>query len=291
MPTLGAWLDREIAAGKGSDTSIILYTSGTTGQSKGVVLSAERCIGASSDTVAFDKLTEKDEALAYLPLAWVGDHYLNYAQGLVAGFCMACPESGDTAMADLREIGPTFFFAPPRTFEQMLTRVMIRMEDAGFLKRHLFHYFIGVARRYGEAILNKQPVPLHGRLLYCARQYPGLWPAEERARAFQRARRLHRRRGDRAGPVLVLPLARHEPEAALRPDRSVPLSDRAAGRPIYSDTVGPALPNVDLRIADNGEVQFKSPGMFVSYFKDDAKTRETMTPDGYVKTGDAGFFD
>ena len=110
--------------------------------------------------------TERDEALAYLPLAWVGDHYLNYAQGLVAGFCMACPESGDTAMADLREIGPTFFFAPPRTFEQMLTRVMIRMEDASFLKRQLFHYFIGVARRYGEKILNKQPVPLHGRLLY-----------------------------------------------------------------------------------------------------------------------------
>ena len=181
---LGAWLDAEIAAGKGSDTSIILYTSGTTGQSKGVVLSAERCIGAGSDTVAFDKLTEKDEALAYLPLAWVGDHYLNYAQGLVAGFCMACPESGDTAMADLREIGPTFFFAPPRTFEQMLTRVMIRMEDASFLKRHMFHHFIGVARRYGENILNKQPVPLHGRLLVLARQYPGLCAAEERARAF-----------------------------------------------------------------------------------------------------------
>ena len=134
-------------------------------------------------------------------------------------------------MADLREIGPTFFFAPPRTFEQMLTRVMIRMEDAGFLKRRLFHYFIGVARRYGETILNKQPVPLHGRLLVLARQCPGLCAAEERARALERARRLHRRRGDRPGPVLVLPLARHEPEAALRPDRSVPLSHRAAGRP------------------------------------------------------------
>src|SRR5689334_24168683 len=145
-PALGRQLDDAIAAGQGSDTSIILYTSGTTGTSKGVVLSAQGCIAAASDTVAFDKLTDKDEALAYLPLAWVGDHYLNYAQGMVSGFCMACPENGETVTQDLREIGPTFYFAPPRVFEQMLTRVMIRMEDAGTLKRHLFHYFVGVAR-------------------------------------------------------------------------------------------------------------------------------------------------
>src|ERR1700704_1456692 len=144
---LGRWLDDEIAAGTGKDVSIILYTSGTTGTSKGVVLSALGCINAASDTVAFDRLTDRDEALAYLPLAWVGDHYLNYAQGMVAGFCMACPESGETVMQDLREIGPTFYFAPPRVFEQMLTSVMIRMEDAAALKRHLFHYFSGGPRR------------------------------------------------------------------------------------------------------------------------------------------------
>src|SRR6202035_1349258 len=163
---LGRWLDDAIAAGQGLDTSIVLYTSGTTGTSKGVVLTARGCIRAASDTVAFDKLTAKDEALAYLPLAWVGDHYLNYAQGMVAGFCMACPESSETTTQDLREIGPTFYFAPPRGFEQMLTQVMIRMEDAGAVKRHLFHYFIGVARKYGEPILTGKTVPLHGRLLY-----------------------------------------------------------------------------------------------------------------------------
>ena len=289
--SLAAWLDGEIAAGKGSDTSIILYTSGTTGQSKGVVLSAEGCINAGSDTVAFDKLTEYDEALAYLPLAWVGDHYLNYAQGLVSNFCMACPENSDTAMADLREIGPTFYFAPPRTFEQMLTRVMIRMEDAGFLKRHLFHYFVGVARRYGEAILNRQLVPPHGRLLYALGNVLVYGPLKN-VLGLSRVRVAYTA-GEAIGPDLFSfyrSLGLNLKQLYGQTEAFLYLTAQPDGQ-IYADTVGPAMPNVDIRIAENGEVQFKSPGMFVSYFKDDAKTKETITADGYVKTGDAGFFD
>jgi long-chain acyl-CoA synthetase len=289
--TLAAWLDGEIAAGKGADTSIILYTSGTTGQSKGVVLSAERCIKAGSDTVAFDKLNERDEALAYLPLAWVGDHYLNYVQGLIAGFCTACPERGETAMADLREIGPTFFFAPPRTFEQMLTRVMIRMEDAGLFKRALFHYFIGVARRYGEAILNRQPAPPHGRLLYWLGNLLVYGPLKN-VLGLSKVRTAYTA-GEAIGPDLFSfyrSLGLNLKQLYGQTEAFLYLTAQPDGQ-IYADTVGPAMPNVDLRIADNGEVQFKSPGMFVSYFKDEAKTREAMTPDGYVKTGDAGFFD
>ncbi|MBX9842159.1 MAG: AMP-binding protein [Xanthobacteraceae bacterium] len=290
-PALAKWLDGEIAAGKGSDTSIILYTSGTTGQSKGVVLSAERCIAAGSDTVAFDKLTEKDEALAYLPLAWVGDHYLNYAQGMVAGFCMACCETSDTSMADLREIGPTFFFAPPRTFEQMLTRLMIRMEDAGFVKRKLFHYFIGVARQHGEAILNRQPVPLHGRLLYGLGDILVYGPLKN-VLGLTNVRTAYTA-GEAIGPDLFSfyrSLGLNLKQLYGQTEAFLYLTAQPDGQ-IYSDTVGPAMPNVDLRIADNGEVLFKSPGQFISYFKDEAKTKEAMTSDGYVKTGDAGFFD
>jgi long-chain acyl-CoA synthetase len=284
-------LDDEIAAGKGADISIILYTSGTTGVSKGVMLSAARCIAAASDTVAFDRLDENDTALAYLPLAWVGDHYLNYAQGFVAGFCMACPESSETALADIREIGPTFFFAPPRVFEQMLTRVTIRMADAGRLKRALFQYFIGVARRYGEKLLDCQAVPVFGRLLYMIGKIVIYAPLMD-VLGLSRVRIAYTA-GEAIGPELFsfyrsfglnLKQLYGQTEAFLY------VTAQPDGQ-IFADTVGPAVPNVELRIADSGEVQFRSPGMFVGYFRDAAKTAEALTPDGFVKTGDAGFID
>jgi long-chain acyl-CoA synthetase len=290
-PSVRAWLENEIAAGKGNDPSIILYTSGTTGASKGVLLTGERSIKAASDTVAFDKLTEHDVSLAYLPLAWVGDHYLNYAQGLVSGFCTACPENSDTAMTDLREIGPSFYFAPPRTLEMLLTRVTIRMEDAGFLKRRMFHYFVGVARKYGERILNRQSVPLGGRMLYWLGELLVYGPLKN-VLGLSRVRVAYTA-GEAIGPDLFAfyrSIGLNFKQLYGQTEAFLYLTAQPDGE-IYSDTVGRTFPNVDIRITDDGEVLFKSPGMFAGYFKDDAKTAEVMTPDGYVKTGDAGFFD
>jgi long-chain acyl-CoA synthetase len=290
-PSLAAALDARISAGDGRDPSVILYTSGTTGRSKGVVLSGEHCIAAARDTVAFDNLTDRDEVLAYLPLAWVGDHYLNYAQGFVAGFCMACPESAETAADDLREIGPTFHFAPPRVFEALLTRVMIRMEDASAPKRWLFRHFMGVARRWGETIANGERAPWPARLHYALGELVIYGPLKN-VLGFTRVRVAYTA-GEAIGADLFAfyrSLGLNLKQLYGQTEAFLYVTAQADGA-VRADTVGPPAPHVELRIAPDGEVQFKSPGMFVGYFHEPDKTREAMTEDGFIKTGDAGFFE
>jgi long-chain acyl-CoA synthetase len=281
----------EIDRGQADDPSIMLYTSGTTGRSKGVVLSAGRSVAAARDTVEFDKLGDRDEQLAYLPLAWVGDHYLNYAQMFVAGGCMACPESADTVQQDLREIGPTFYFAPPRVFESLLTRVMIRMEDAGRLKRAIFHHFLGVARRYGEKIMDGKRVPLHARLHYALGTLLVYAPLTN-VLGFSRIRTAYTA-GEAIGQDLFSfyrSLGLNLKQLYGQTEAFLYVTCQADGA-VRADTVGPAAPNVALRLAPDGEVQFKSPGQFIEYYKEPGKTAEAMTEDGFVKTGDAGIFD
>ena len=290
-PTIAGALERRIDEGDGRDPSVILYTSGTTGRSKGVVLSGERCIAAARDTVAFDNLTDRDEVLAYLPLAWVGDHYLNYAQGFVAGFCMSCPESADTAAEDLREIGPTFHFAPPRVFEALLTRVMIRMEDASAAKRRLFQHFMAVARRWGEKIANRQAVPPLARLHYALGEILIYGPLKNTL-GFTRIRVAYTA-GEAIGADLFAfyrSLGLNLKQLYGQTEAFLYVTAQADGA-VRSDTVGPPAPHVELRIAGDGEVQFRSPGMLVGYYNEPDKTREALTDDGFVKTGDAGFFE
>ncbi|MFU0506967.1 AMP-binding protein [Pseudaminobacter sp. NGMCC 1.201702] len=286
----GRW-EAAIREASSDDISVMLYTSGTTGRSKGVMIKAANAVQAARDTVEFDKLTEKDSVLAYLPLAWVGDHYLNYAQAYVSGFCMCCPESSETVAQDLREIGPTFYFAPPRIFESLLTSVTIRMEDAGWLKRKLFSHYVGVARRYGEAILEGRPVPLAARLSYALGRFFIYGPL--RNTLGMSNIRVAYTAGEAIGEDLFSffrSLGINLKQLYGQTEAFLYVTAQKDGH-VRADAVGPALPNVDIRITDAGEVQFRSPGMFSGYFRQEETTAETLTEDGYVKTGDAGFFD
>jgi long-chain acyl-CoA synthetase len=286
-----AWLEAEIAAGKGSDVSVILYTAGTNGQSKGVVLTADRCIKAARGTVVFDKLSDRDEILAYLPPAWVGDHYLSYAQALVAGFCVACPESAETTLVDLREIGPTYYFGPPCVFQALFTRITIGVGDDGSFAHRLFKFSMSVAHRYGEKILNRKSVPIHGRLLYALGNVLIYGPIKN-ALGLSRVRVAYV-----VGEAVSAELFSFYRSLGLNLKQLFGQTEAFLCLTVQSDleatpdTVGRPAPDVDIRIAENGEVLFKSPGMFVSYLKDQKKTIEAITEDGYAKTGDLGFLD
>jgi long-chain acyl-CoA synthetase len=286
----GWWLD-EIAKGKGSDVSVMLYTSGTTGRPKGVMLTHENIIVSARNGNAFDGFGADDIILAYLPMAWVGDHIFSYGQAYAAAMCVCCPESPETVVEDRREIGPTYFFAPPRVFENLLTQIMVRMEDAGWLKKRMFHTFLGVARRCGEAILNGKPVGAMDRVLYWLGDLLVYAPLRNRM-GFSRTRVAYTA-GEAIGPELFQfyrSLGINLKQLYGQTEASVYITLQPDGE-VYPDTVGKPGPDVDIRIADNGEVLFKSPGVFLKYYKNDEATSTTKTPDGWVHTGDAGFFD
>jgi long-chain acyl-CoA synthetase len=283
--------DSSIAAGKGTDLAVMLYTSGTTGQPKGVMLTFDNLIISAENGNTFDKLGPEEEVIAYLPLAWVGDHVFSYAQSFTAGFCVNCPESPETVGEDRREIGATYAFAPPRIYENLLTATMVRMEDAGGIKRRLFHTFIDIARQWGEKILNGEKVPLYARLLYRVGDVLVYGPLKNRL-GVSRVR-LAYTAGEAIGPEIFRfwrSLGINLKQLYGQTEASVYITAQPDGE-IYADTVGKPNIGVAVKIADNGEVLFKSPGVFVGYYKDPQKTSEIRTADGWVHTGDAGFID
>jgi len=285
------FFEQAVAAGKADDVCVILYTSGTTSKPKGVCLTHAALMAAARGDIELDHFTERDEVLSYLPMAWVGDHLFSYGQALVAGFTVNCPESSETVMTDLREIGPTYYFAPPRVFENLLTQVMIRMEDASRIKRWLFHRFMAVARRCGAQILDGKPVPMPDRIAYSIGNLVVYGPLRN-ILGMSRIRVAYTG-GAAIGPDLYrfyrsiginLKQLYGQTETAAyvckQPDGQAKL-----------DTVGVPLAGVEVRIVDSGEIWVKTPSMLKEYYKRPDATAESISPDGYFMTGDAGFFD
>ena len=284
------FLATEMKQCKGSDIGIILYTSGTTGRAKGVMLSNDNILITARNTAQADGLRADDEVVAYLPMAWVGDNIFSVGQAFTTGFCVSCPESADTVLHDMNEIGPTFYFAPPRVFENMLTNVMIRMEDASAIKLKLFKYFMNHAREVGVQLLDGKPVGLADRLLYMLGDILVYGPLKNTLGLSKI--RIAYTAGEAIGPEIFTfyrSLGINIKQLYGQTEAAVFITMQADGE-VSSDSVGKPAPGVEIEIADSGEVMYRSPGVFKCYYKNPEATKSTKTEDGWVHTGDAGYF-
>ena len=288
---LVAEMNARIAKLDYDSTAVMLYTSGTTGNPKGVVLSNRNVIETSRTSSEFDGLRQTDDILAYLPMAWVGDFIFSVGQALWTGYCTNCPESPETMMTDLREIGPTYYFAPPRVFENQLTNVMIRMEDASPLKKRMFDHFMAHARKVGPDLLDGKPVGLMDRLKYKLGDLLVYGPLKNTL-GFTRVR-VGYTAGEAIGPEIFdfyRSLGINLKQLYGQTEATVYITAQPDGQ-VRSDTVGVVCPGVELKINDTGEVYYRSPGVFVEYYKNPESTADTKDAEGWVATGDAGFIE
>ncbi len=281
----------EVAKAVPSDVAAMFFTSGTTGNPKGVVHTHFSLLNRAQAGADFDKLTSSEEVLAYMPPAWVGQNIFSYAQWLACGYVVNCPESAATVTIDLKEVGPTYYFAPPRIYEGLLTSVMIRMEDAGSLKRKMFSTFMDVAKRVGPAKTDGKPVGLVDSIMYALGNLCVYGPLRNNL-GMSRVRVAYTA-GEAIGPDLFtfyrsiginLKQLYGSTETAvfvcLQPD------DQAK-----ADTVGVPIAGVEIKLADNGEILVKSPGLLKEYYKNPSATAEVLDADGWYHTSDAGFID
>ena len=286
----GAW-EAGLSEVQPSDVSVILYTSGTTGKPKGVCQTHSSFVQAAAGGAQVDGLNANDNVISYLPPAWCGDHLFSLAQWLVAGFTINCPESAATVSIDLREIGPTYYFAPPRIFEGMLTSVSIRMEDAAAPKRWLFERCMKLAQRVGSDILDGKPVGFLDRVLYRLGDFAIYGPLRNVMGLS------HIRVAYTAGAAIGPDLFRFFRSIGINLKQLYGQTETCAyvciqhNGQVKLHTVGQAAPGIELKLADNGEVLVRGVSVLKEYYKRPDATAEAIDEQGFFHTGDAGVID
>lgn len=290
--THAAQLQARSEAVQPHDAAAMFYTSGTTGKPKGVVLTHHALIDRALAIQEMENLTDAEEVLAYLPPAWIGQNMFSYTQFLVTGFTVNHPESPETVAIDMHDIGPSYYFAPPRVLEGLLTQVTIRMEDASALKRWMYKHCMSLAHRVGVRILNRESgVSAWHRALYALGNLLIYAPLRN-ALGMSRVRVAYTA-GEAIGPDLFdfyRSIGINLKQLYGSTETSVFVCVQQDGH-VRADTVGPPVKGVELRVADNGEIQIRSPGLFKSYYRNPESTKESFTEDGWYHTGDAGYLD
>lgn len=282
---------QEVAKGKADDTAMIAYTSGTTGAPKGAMLSHRNMIATAEAFIEVNEIKAGDDWLSYLPMAWVGDAAFSLGMALVAKATANCPENPETVQRDLRELGPDAVLAPPRIWENMLTTMQVKSGDASPLKHRIFEHFRALAERCELKRTDGKPLTLIERMGLALGEIFVYGPVRDQL-GVRNARWCYTG-GAPLGPDTYrffrsFGINLKQIYGATEATAMIACQADAEANP---NTVGRPMPRVEVKIDDRGEVLLKGSNVFSGYYKQDDVTRETMTSDGWLKTGDAGFFD
>jgi long-chain acyl-CoA synthetase len=281
--------DKNVAATKYEDLAFICYTSGTTGFPKGAMLSYRNFLSMAANLMEVDNKFEKDEFVSFLPLAWIGEQMMCLSSALLTGFTVNFPEKPETVQENIREIGPTIMFSPPRIWENMTSTVQVKVMDASALKRRMYNWALPVGYAYSDAVFRKEAIPpllrLKQRLAY--------------ALVFRALK-------DRLGLLRIRSASTGG--AALGPDvfkffnamgvnlKQIYGQTEISGiscihreGDINFDSVGKPIPETEIRLSDAGEILSRSPSVFIGYYKNPEETEKTLS-DGWLHSGDAGYF-
>lgn len=285
------WFAGRLDAVTATDTAVICTTSGTTSRPKLGVLSHANLLAMSEHLTQIDPIDSKDRYVSFLPFAWIGEQMLAVACGLSRGVTLSFPEDASTQRADLREIGPDVMFSPPRIWESMLSDVQVRIDESGRLKRRVFGWGYEVGDRVAaQRVTGKRP---------------GAWLALRHALADQVATKPVRnqlglariKRAYTGGAPLGPDVFRFFHAIGVNLKQIYGQTEICGIAVVHRDddvafnTVGTPIPGTDLRISDDGEILLRSASVFGGYLHNEEATREVLTDDGWLRTGDAGYLD
>ena len=273
------------------DVAIISTTSGTTSKPKLALLTHRNLISMAEGMTAVDNYKQEHQFVSFLPLAWIGEQMLSMACGMHKGFALNFPEEPETVSIDLREIGPHIMFAPPRIWENYLSEVQVKIEDAGRLKTAMFNWALGIGQKLADKRFNKQPLSTWDSILQ------GLTHVLVFTNLLDQLGLRHVKWAYTAGAALGPDVFRFFHAMGVNLKQGYGQTETTGICVLHSDndikfqTVGKPVPGAEVKVDDSGEILVKGPMCFIGYFENDEATGETVTPDGWVRTGDAGYHD
>ena len=285
------WLDRQLEAGVGSDVAVVCTTSGTTGMPKLAMLSHTNMLFMGRSLMAIDPLDAQDRHVSVLPLAWIGEQMVAISCGLQAGFTISFAEEASTAKADLREIGPSLMFGPPRIWEDMVSAVQVRLGDAGRIKAGSFAWAFRLGERAADLEMRGKTPGIRLRAAHAVADALVLGRVREQL-GLSRLKRCYTG-GAPLGPdvfrffhAIGVNLKQIYGQTEIG---GIAVTHRDGD--IQPNTVGLPTPGTELRISTHGHIMLRSPAVFLGYYGDQDSTDLAIDEDGWLRTGDAGYID